>query len=346
MHLRKKGFTLVELLVVIAIIGILIGMLLPAVQAVREAARRTECLNNMKQLGLACHNYESSHMRFPPGCNWGASSSDAKRNPNAIVTDPSSATGGQRISWAVFLLPFIEQPSLESTFEGATGNWDTDWWAAILPAGSSTSSGGTACVSSVIPAFLCPSDGSPDGDFNSTYSITASPSLAAKSNYVAVAGAGDGVIRGDMDNFNLSQFRQIWGVFGKNSETTFGDIADGTTNVILFGERATRTEAESGSSSSRTGAGAVWGGVGNSNGQYPGNVSRDWSVFGHMFSESPENWSINGRDTPRGVASSFHTGGANVSMGDGSARFVSDNINVSIFAQVVRMADGSVVQGF
>ena len=139
---------------------------------------------------------------------------------------------------------------------------------------------------------------------------------------------------------------RIWGVFGKNSETTIADMSDGTTNVVLFGERATRTEAESGSSSSRTGAGAVWGGVGDSNGQYPGSVSKDWSVFGHMFSESPENWSINGRDTPRGVASSFHTGGANVAMGDGSARFVSDNLNVSILGQVVRMADGSVVQGF
>ena len=333
MHTKKRGFTLVELLVVIAIIGILIGMLLPAVQQVREAARRTQCLNNMKQLGLACHNFASAQQRFPPGANWN-SGGDAVRN-DAILS------GRQRIAWSVFLLPFIEQGNLESQFEQATGNWSTNY-------GLATCATGLPCASSVIPFLLCPSDASPDGDLNSFYTLSAAASDFGKSNYVALAGAGDGVIRGDMDNFNLSQFRQLWGVFGKNSKTTFGDLAgDGTSNVVMIGERSSASNADFGSGSSRTGRGAVWAAIAEeSNSEYPGNVSKDWSVFGHMFSENVDNWSINGNDGTRGVASSFHTGGANVSLADGSVRFVSQDLNIGTLGDLVRMADGQVVQGF
>jgi len=347
----KRAFTLVELLVVIAIIGILIGMLLPAVQQVREAARRTQCLNNIRQLALACHNYESAHMNFPPGCNWNSSSSDDQRGAT-VRPDPGSATGGQRVAWSVFILPFIEQNNLESLFRNATGNWDTNWWDAVLP------NSNTACASGSIPAFQCPSD--EGGEFNRHYTQLSAVSPFTKSNYVAIAGAGDGIERGDMDNFNLPQFSRIWGIFAKNSRTTFAEISDGTTNTILLGERATRTNVASGDTGGfEAGAGAVWSGVGNSNNDYPradtstgelgtsgDSVSKDWAVFGHMFSESPNNWSINGRDTPRGVASSFHPGGASVALGDGSVRFLNENLNVSTLGVLVRMADGNVIPNF
>jgi len=350
MKLQKKGFTLVELLVVIAIIGILIGMLLPAVQAVREAARRTQCLNNMKQLGLACHNYESGFQVFPPGCNWNEGSNDVQRNAPILG-------GGERMAWSVFLLPFIEQEPLHDVFQSATNNWSTSYWLAVMP-------DGTPCASATIPAYLCPSDASPDGDFNRAYTQTAAASPFGKSNYVALVGAGDGNIpRIDndlMNNFNSGQFSQFWGAFGKNSKTSIGSMSDGTSNVIIIGERATRSNIDSGDSGSfEAGVGAVWAGVGRSNGDFPrvdgetgelgtsgDSVSKDWAVFGHMFSESADNWSVNGTDTPRGVASSFHTGGANVALGDGSVRFVSQDLNVSILAQLVRMADGEVVSGF
>ena len=340
MKLNKKGFTLVELLVVIAIIGILIGMLLPAVQQVREAARRTQCLNNMRQLGIAAHNYESSRMAFPPGCNWNAGSADPQRG-TAIKGD------GERVAWGVFLLPFLEQNNLEEAFKTATNNYTTPWHAATLNGSPQL------CAAQVIPFFVCPSDAG--GDTNPALSAASGAEDFAKSNYVAIAGAGGshpsfangGVVNLDMKSFNTDTFKLFWGMFGLNSKTTFGAISDGTTNVIMFGERATRDEVMSGNGSNvRDNIGAVWAGILNANGDYPGNISKDWAVFGHMNSESPENWGINGEDTPRGISSSFHSGGANIVRGDASATFLSDDLNVSTLAALVRMADGQVVPSF
>ncbi len=361
MQLRKKGFTLVELLVVIAIIGILIGMLLPAVQQVREAARRTQCLNNMRQLGLACHNFESAFMRFPPGCNWNETSSDPQRGAPILQ-------GGERVAWGVFLLPYIEQGNLESQFSQATNKWDTSWWAAVRLAASSGGGSDVFLPGEVLPPFICPSDSGTDT--NEWYSPSLAPDYPAnagsvgKSNYIALAGAGNGgseevtngtqpEIRGDMREFNNPSSSIIWGVFAKNSRTEIGQISDGTSNTFILGERASRSNIDSGDGAPRGGIGAVWAGVGNQNSHYPrnpqlGNLgpSKDWAVFGHMFSENAANWSINGEDTPRGVGSSFHAGGSNFSVGDGSTRFVSQDLNIGVLADLVRMSDGNVVSGF
>ena len=101
---RRLAFTLVELLVVIAIIGILIGMLLPAVQQVREAARRTACMNNSRQAGLAMLNYESAFMRFPPGLNRNENNSRGK----PVIPRPANSAQGTNIGWGMIILPFIE----------------------------------------------------------------------------------------------------------------------------------------------------------------------------------------------------------------------------------------------
>ena len=353
MQLRKKGFTLVELLVVIAIIGILIGMLLPAVQQVREAARRTQCLNNMRQLGLACHNYHSAFMRFPPGCNWNETSGDNQRGEPVLP-------GGQRVAWGVFLLPYIEQVNLENQFSDATDRWDNSWWAAVT-GGSGT---GTRYIpGEVIGPYICPSDAG--GDTNDALTPSMASDFPAeggplgKSNYVALAGAGStqsddpDLIAGNMASFNDPARSSIWGVFGKNSRTSIAQIADGTSNTFLIGERATRSNLDSGDTGNEdANLGAVWAGVGNANADYPrrgasnDDVSKDWAVFGHMASEQPTNWSINGADTPRGAGSSFHTGGSNFSVGDGSTRFVSQDLNVAVLADLIKMADGNVVSGF
>lgn len=346
MKLNKKGFTLVELLVVIAIIGILIGMLLPAVQQVREAARRTQCLNNMRQLGIAAHNYESSRMVFPPGCNWQTTSSDPRRNNN-----PPIKGDGERVGWAAFLLPFLEQNNLEQALNESTNGYTTQWYMATLANGSG---GAQLCASQVIPFFICPSDAG--GDTNPVLSLASGTEDFAKSNYVAIAGAGGttpafmggAATELDMKSFNTSIFSAFWGMFGLNSKTTFGNISDGTTNVIMFGERATRDEIGSGRATNiRDNVGAVWAGILNANADYRGNnISKDWAVFGHMASENAQNWGINGEDSPRNVASSFHAGGANLVRGDASTSFFSDDLNVSTLADLVRMADGQVVPNF
>ena len=360
MLLRKKGFTLVELLVVIAIIGILIGMLLPAVQQVREAARRTQCLNNMRQLGLACHNYHSAFMRFPPGCNWNEGSSDPQRGEPVLA-------GGQRVAWGTFILPYIEQANLESQFSQATDKWDLSWWAAVTPGGGSGGgTGGRFIPGEVVPAYICPSDSG--DDTNQWYSPVDAPDYGAdentflgKSNYIAMAGAGN---RGSGDDNELTfsigmrelndpEFSAFYGVFAKNSTTSIAQISDGTSNTFILGERATRSNIDSGDTNPRGGIGAVWAGVANQNSHLPANpalgnqeASKDWGVFGHISSEDPANWSINGEDTPRGVGSSFHTGGANFSVGDGSTRFVSQDLNIGVLADLIKMADGNVVSGF
>jgi len=364
MQLRKKGFTLVELLVVIAIIGILIGMLLPAVQQVREAARRTQCLNNMRQLGLACHNYESAFMRFPPGANW-TTRTDVMRNIEPIIpSDPSTISSqdpqgvGQRIAWGSFILPYIEQAPLHNQFESSSDRFRSSWQAA-------TTANGTPCASAVIPAYICPSDSF--GDTNRVLTpgqiLVTANSEVGKSNYVAMAGAGNEQSDDDviiervggniMNSFNSSEWSQFWGVFGKNSKTTIAAMSDGTSNIVILGERSSRNEIESGrdeSSAVRGNAGAVWAAVSSSNADYAPNIgreiSKDWTVFGHMFSETPGGWSINGFDQSRGVASSFHTGGANVALGDGSVRFVDENLNIGILGDLIRMSDGNVVSGF
>ena len=344
--IRRHAFTLVELLVVIAIIGILIGMLLPAVQSVREAARRTQCLNNIKQLSLACLNYESALSEFPPGIN--ANGTGITRN-GAIRSEPNDPTQAQRIGWGVFILPYIEQDNLNSQLKTATDNWDSDWAVA-------TNTNGQLIVSAVISAFICPSDSAPDGDFNKFFTpnsvVQAGNDLHSKSNYVACMGAtpfNQGTsLQAALNRPDLAP--QNWGVFGFNSKTTFGDINDGSSNVLAIGERSSRTEEESG----RTGNnlkdqyGAVWSGAitdgwGAANGS-PRNSYN--AVLGSIAAENASSFTVNGFRQSESVASGFHTGGANVGFVDGSSHFISDDIAFDTYKAICRMRDGQVVPPF
>jgi prepilin-type N-terminal cleavage/methylation domain-containing protein/prepilin-type processing-associated H-X9-DG protein len=215
---NRRAFTLIELLVVIAIIGILVGLLLPAVQQVRAAAQRTQCVNNLKQVGLALHNYHDVHGHLPSGYLATAPSGD----PN-FTTAPGWG-------WAVFTLPFLEQGALYEQLQGAieTNTPITDPSVA-------------AAIQRRVLQFVCPSDVIPDDAFT-VYSLAGSTSYplvyseGAPGTVVAAACSYAGCCGRDEDSDADGVIGS--GVFYCNSQTRLTDITDGTSCTILVGERA------------------------------------------------------------------------------------------------------------
>ncbi len=195
---RRPAFTLIELLVVLAIIAILIGLLLPAVQRVRETAARLKCANNLKQIGLACHNYHDAQGSLPPGYLALASYRDGE-------TDTAPGWG-----WAAFLLPYLEQGNLYREINFAQPVQDS-------PA-----------IQVVLPLLLCPSDIVNQAPFPVTDGTFAPVATAAPSSYAATCGP---------DASDVADPTGL-GVFYRNSQVRLTDITDGTSNTTLIGDRA------------------------------------------------------------------------------------------------------------
>ncbi len=198
----RRAFTLVELLVVIAIIGVLVALLLPAVQAAREAARRSSCTNNLKQLGLAAQNHHDTYRRLPPGFEWN--------------------TGW---SWGTWLLPFIEQDNLYDQLNPAT-NAPVDVNTGNFPMRTS------------LDAFLCPSDTVEDVNgarqFNSAADLSGTAMTAGSSSYVGSQGyrTPDPGANATPNTANNGDGVLYWA-----SNHRFADVTDGTSNTFLIGER-------------------------------------------------------------------------------------------------------------
>ena len=320
----RSGFTLVELLVVIAIIGILVGLLLPAVQAAREAARRMQCTNSLKQLSLALHTYESAYKRFP-----------ARKAGTNIPFNGGERTSnnGGRLSGFIALLPFVEQAPMYQQIQAG------DATAAIAPGGPAA--WGSWAVWNVSPGFMtCPSDGS----------TFAQPTRTQINNYAFCVGD---------DAVNIRDNRIVRGAFPSTVGVRIAEMTDGTSNTIAFSERlradlgdstvvANQVLAAHGTALSVAGVidaprlclTTATGTYFNAGVRLKGRFGSWWTdgqpervAFNTILAPNSPSCEQNGNtccaDSNDVVlsASSRHTGGVNIGLADGSVRFVSQSID-------------------
>lgn len=330
---RNRGFTLIELLVVIAIIAVLIALLLPAVQQAREAARRSQCKNNLKQLGLSLHNYHETHSMFPF-----STTSDGYSYGNAAPLVKNHR------GW-VMLLPFFDQAPLYNQFNSnvAAGTRNSNGGTIVgTPELVVNGSSNNQIVSKKLDVMLCPSDnGDPfeksswDGYAISTASYNAGI-YGARASY----------------DFSVSTnyWTSKWGdipktekrMFGKDSNSRMRDVTDGTSNSAMVVETTLEVY---------DGVAPTWGyskhvGMGidlaSSNSRRRIN---DWTCCGwgspvYTYSNTP------GRLGEWGTAGSLHVGGCHVLLCDGAVRFVSENTDTNTLRRVAGISEGEVVGEF
>lgn len=314
--LIRRGFTLIELLVVIAIIAILVALLLPAVQQAREAARRSSCKNNLKQLGLALHNYHDVHSTFPP----------AVINAGMDDCQEFMPQGGQILNHTCYqmMLPFLEQGALYDQYNFSLPSSTGRHSGCDATIGSYTITSATtrqySIVKAQIPVFRCPSDPGEDvgaGSAGSTYD-----SLGAYRTSYGVAAHTNGANWSGTWRSNNSSAK---GALGPNGAAKMRDLVDGTSNTMIFIETPLIKTS--------TSYGPYW-----NNGT--------WTFF---IQPGVASYALNVPRTPPSPlsyawgAGSFHTGGGQMVMGDGSVRFLSENANLGTVQALVSVSGGEVI---
>jgi prepilin-type N-terminal cleavage/methylation domain-containing protein/prepilin-type processing-associated H-X9-DG protein len=316
------GFTLVELLVVIAIIGILIALLLPAVQAAREAARRTKCQNNLKNLALALHNYHDAHETFPPAVTVPAG------------FNPGIASGGTWPNWAIFILPYIEEQVLFDSFEWRLDPPAERFWIrnGVAPNDGNYDERGTE-----LEVMLCPSDGGQGQRYQGDNGNWARGNY----NYNGFQHWPDSW--DEKDPAKGAPYWDDWnsGVGGVNISNSIAKITDGTSKTIMLGEvRVGVSEQDRrgvwamGMCGSSFACRQVTNGPGTGPNTCGGGVDDDTLVTKTQESQLPTPAALKqqcmaiGYDDQSGESAfrSRHPGGIYAAMADGSVRFISDNI--------------------
>ena len=303
----RRGFTLIELLVVIAIIAILIGLLLPAVQKVREAAARTQCQNNLKQIALACHSYHDVNNTLPR---------------NAGPGFAFNATAPNTWSWMGQILPYIEQDALGRIINSS--NPQPSMNAAVVPGMPSPNH---RVCSQQIKTFLCPTDpenGTPKTDRpnvvgipmgNTNYKGVAGNNWQWGTNaYIPPGGNGNGFTNG-----NGLFWRQDY-----QSRVTMTSISDGTSNTYMVGEDLSGRNLH-----------CSWAFFNHATGTCA--IPLNTNVPGRTPQYAADQW------TEVYSFRSMHTGGANFAMGDASIRFVRDSINLQAYRDSATRTGGEVV---
>lgn len=313
-----SGFTLVELLVVIAIIGVLVSLLLPAVQAAREAARRMQCSNNLKQLALALHNYESTFTMLPPS-----------RSAVDVAIEDNASNKSAYQSWTTMVLPYIEQSGLSELVDFNYA------WSSLK---------NRPAVSVQLSVYTCPSTpgtdrrdpvwvkGAAAGDYGSVNEIK-------KKFYTSVAGLAD-----PGDNARS-------GVLAKGTSNRFRDILDGTSNTILLAEAAGQPAVWTSKGQMTAAMFALYNDdkVTSSGGNFNAHDGTGWADPDCGFSingASADGLTVYGPYMMNRInvseVFSFHTGGAQFAIADGSVRFMSESIDMMSFVNSVTRAGGEV----
>ena len=324
---KQRAFTLVELLVVIAIIGILIALLLPAVQAAREAARRSQCLNNLKQIGVALHNYHDTHKCFPPGYQ-----GDPRNNPSGCgtVDCPGTATTGLGWGWGVFILPYQEQQALYDQLWVNGGQAVCDH-----PTGAQATlafSGGRdqpALQRTILSAYSCPSAVDPDLNYGREW---ASNNFYGKSNYKGVCGVDWNGVSTTSGHSGI--FRNIY----VNGCARMRDVLDGSTNALAVGETFNNRQfIPSPDTPILPSFAAYYGGL------WLG-IASDTRAAGCVgqLAPAPSTYAVNGNSI--NAFGSLHPGGAQFCLADGSCRFISENADQDTIAALGTINDGEVAQ--
>lgn len=337
---KRRGFTLVELLVVIAIIGILVALLLPAVQAAREAARRMSCSNNLKQLGLAMHTYHDSYKTFPP----------KSVGPNST---------NQKLSWAVLIAPYIEQ---QAVYDGIMAV-STAAAAGTLPTNDVFFGDLRTGTRVTLPPLLCPSSITPPEEIGGSNVLTiAAPRGFGYNSYKACVGVN---IDNDLNTQNNGVFTHLIG-------RSFRDMIDGSSNTMILGEVAMQgrnatnylgnvgtlvpvltTPADPCAGGYNPATKSLTGSHG------PSKQSSRWHDGGTYYAGFSGTYPPNGPSCAGTVtgnpggntaqfgavipASAYHPGGALHAFGDGRVRFVAETTDVNVYRAAAQMADGVVV---
>lgn len=333
---KRRGFTLIELLVVIAIIAILVALLLPAVQQAREAARRSSCKNNMKQIGLALHNYHDVHSAFPFAYFVG-----------------NLAGGDFNLSTCyIQMLPYVEQAPLYDQWNSSVPAFNE----AVALYNPTVVQSNLAVIRNPIPIFMCPST-SEETVHNYTVPAPGLGNLtwtAARCDYSVTTGIL-GVYAGIAYSGNAGGSRggvlEPVGINPSNGQPggkaiKFRDITDGTSNTVVFGERVGGTNVYRKKLVDTALTAALGGTQGGAWGDLL--IGEHW-LGGALYDGNPlagGPCAINCTNSRGGGYMSFHSGGAQFVMGDGAVRFISANVDAHTFASLITRSKGEIVGEF